>query len=155
MRINPNGETQMNHQQGTRQHTYDRLVKVSVAGFLIQLLWSLIIGAITLGKWARASSWILVGLAVLLIIVASSKPFGRFLEAEASEPSLPARVFIINGLSLLLVGAFLLILLDSSPHVLTSVGNATEAIFEGGLLVLILLSLVANLIAFSLDRRAA
>ena len=144
----------MNHQELTGRRSYDRLVKVSVAGFVVQLLWLLIIGAITLGQWGRASSWVLVGLAVLLIALALSKPFGRFLDAEAIEPSLPARVFIINGLSMLLVGAFFLILLDSSPHVLASVANATEAIFEGGLLVLILLSLFANLIAYSSDRRA-
>ena len=145
----------MNQEALTGHPIYHRLVKVSVAGFVVQLLWLLIIGAITLGQWGRASSWILVGLAVLLIVLTLSKPFRGFLEVEADEPSLPARVFIINGLSLLLVGAFLLILLDSSPHVLASVGNATEAIFEGGLLVLILLSLFANLIAYSSDRRAA
>lgn len=145
----------MNRQPPTWHPSYHRLVKVSVAGFVVQLLWLLVTGAITLGRWGRASSWILVGLAVLLIVLTLSKQFGQFLEAEANEPSLPARVFIINGLSLLLVGAFLLILLDSSPHVLASVGNATEAIFEGGLLVLILLSIFANLIAYSSDRRAA
>ena len=145
----------MNQQALTGHPIYHRLVKVSVAGFVVQLLWLLIMGAITLGQWGRASSWILVGLAVLLIVLTLSKPFGGFLEVEAYKPSLPARVFIINGLSLLLVGAFLLILLDSSPHVLASVENATEAIFEGGLLVLILLSLFANLIAYSSDRRAA
>ena len=144
----------MNQQDLTRHRTYDRLVKVSAAGFVVQLLWLLITGAITLRQWGRVSSWILVGLAVLLIFLALSKPFGRFLRSGAIDPSLPARVFIINGLSLLLVGAFLLILLDSSPHVLASVGNAAEAILEGGLLVLILLSLFANLIAYSSDRRA-
>jgi len=145
----------MNRQELTVHRSYDRLVKVAAAGFVIQLLWLLVIGAITLGQWGRASSWILVGLAVLLIVLALSNPLRRFLEAEASEPSLPARVFIVNGLSLLLVGAFFLILIESSPHVLASVGNASEALFEGGLLVLILLSFFANIIAYSSDRRAA
>lgn len=144
----------MNRQELTRHHSYNRLVKVAAAGFVIQLLWLLIVGAITLGQWGRASSWVLVGVAVLLIVFAFSNPFRGLLEAEAGEPSLPARVFIINGLSLLLVGAFFLLLLDSSPHVLVSVGNASEALFEGGLLVIILLSLFANLVAYYSDRRA-
>ena len=146
---------QMNRQDLAVHRSYDRLVKVAAAGFVIQLLWLLVIGATTLGQWGRASSWILLGLAVLLIVITLSNPFRRLLEAEASESSLPARVFIVNGLSLLLVGAFLLILIESSPHVLANLGYASEALFEGGLLVLILLSFFANLIAYSSDRSAA
>lgn len=143
----------MNHQEVTRHRSYDRLAKTAAAGFVIQLIWLLIIGAITLGQWGRASSWIMVGFAILMIVFTFTNPFRRLLETEASEPSLPARVFIINGLSLLLVGAFFLILLDSSPHVVASIGNASEALFEGGLLVLIVLSFFANLVAYYYDRR--
>lgn len=143
----------MNHQEVTRHRSYDRLAKTAAAGFAIQLIWLLIIGAITLGQWGRASSWIMVGFAILMIVFTFTNPFRRLLETEASEPSLPARVFIINGLSLLLVGAFFLILLDSSPHVVASIGNASEALFEGGLLVLIVLSFFANLVAYYYDRR--
>jgi multisubunit Na+/H+ antiporter MnhF subunit len=124
-------------------------------GFVVQLSWLLVAGPLFLAKWERLSTWTSFTFAVMLVAFAASAPFKRFVQSEAGQASLPARVFVINTLSVLLVGFFLLIQLESNPHILGNIRNAGEAGFLGGEMALILVSFVVNLIAFNRDRVAA
>jgi len=124
-------------------------------GFVTQLVWLVMAGPVFLGKWERLSTWISFTFAVVLVAFAASAAFKRFVQTEAEQSSLPARVFVINILSVILVGFFLLIQLESNPHILGNIRNAGEAGFLGGEMALILVSFVVNLIAFNRDRVAS
>ena len=145
----------MRDQVGTASRHYGRLARASMIGFVIQLVWLVIAGPVFLGKWERLSTWISFTFAVVLVAFAASAAFKRFVQTEAEQSSLPARVFVINILSVILVGFFLLIQLESNPHILGNIRNAGEAGFLGGEMALILVSFVVNLIAFNRDRVAA
>ena len=134
---------------------FGRLARVSMVGFAVQLIWVLVMGPVSLGKWERLSTWMSLTFAVVLVAFAASAAFKRLIEAESRQPSLPARVFAINLLSLLLVGFFLLIQLQSNPHILGNLRNVTDAALLGVELLLIFLSFIVNLIAFNRDRAAA
>jgi len=134
---------------------FGRLARVSMVGFAVQLIWVLVMGPVSLAKWERLSTWMSLTFAVVLVAFAASAAFKRLIEAESRQPSLPARVFAINLLSLLLVGFFLLIQLQSNPHILGNLRNVTDAALLGVEMLLIFLSFIVNLIAFSRDRAAA
>ncbi len=145
----------MNDYEGNETHNYALLALISATGFLLQLLWALVVGALDLGRSDRVSTWLMLALALVLVAIAISSTFRRYIEGWARQPSLPAQVFVINGLSILLVGAFLLILLESSPHILANFYYLGDALFLGGLFVLIILSLLANMVAYIMDRSRA
>jgi len=143
----------MRDAQQSTASTFGRLARISMVGFAVQLLWLFLTGPVVLGRWDRLSTRISLALAVVLLAFVASSAFGRFVQSKAKEASLPAQVFTINVLSLILVGFFLLTQLQSNPHILgDTLMNASDAALLGGETILILLSFIANLIAFSRDR---
>lgn len=138
-----------------KSQKYSLLARTSTMGFLIQLIWVLVVGAIDLGQFDRVSTWLMLGLALVFVTIAISSSFRRYIEGLARQPTLPAQIFVINGLSIPLVGAFLFIFLRSSPHILANPKYLGDALFLGGLFVLIICSLLVNLIAYFTDTSRA
>ena len=145
----------MNDSGITKSPKYSLLARTSVIGVLVQLLWILVVGAADLGRFDRVSTWLMLGLALVLVATAISSVFRRYIEGLAGQPTLPAQIFVINGLSILLVGVFLFISLQSSPHILANPKYLGEALFLGGLFVLVIVSLFVNLFAYITDRNRA
>lgn len=134
---------------------YAHLARSSVVGFIVQLVWILVVGALDLGRFDRVSTWLMVGLGFVIVAIAVSSAFRKYIEGLARQSSLPAQIFVINGLSILLVGVFLFIFLRSNPQILANTIYLGDAVFIGGLFVVVILSLIANLIAYMSDRSTA
>lgn len=145
----------MTTEQSTGRERYPRLVKVSILGFLIQLLWVLIAGPVSLGRWDRPTTYLSFGMALLLVILWRTGPFQRYLASQTQDRTYPARVFIGNGFAILVVALFLLIQLGTDRYLFISWRSAIDLVFLGGALLIAVASLSANLIAYRLDRRHA
>ncbi len=139
----------------TSQGLPSLLARMSIPGFLLQLLWVLIAGPISLSRWDRPSTYLSLAMALFLVILCCTSRFRSYLASQAKDRAYPVRAFLANGFSISVVALFLLIQLGTNRHLFTSWRSATDLIFLGGALLIALASLVANVIAYHLDRRHA
>jgi hypothetical protein len=94
-------------------------------------------------------------MALLLVILWRTGPFQRYLASQTQDRTYPARAFIGNGFAILVVALFLLIQLGTDRYLFISWRSAIDLVFLGGALLIAVASLIANLIAYRLDRRHA
>ena len=137
----------------TDQALHTCLARVSILGLLSQLLWVLIAGPVSLGRWDRPTTYLSFGMALLLVILWRTGPFQRYFASQTQDRTYPARAFIGNGFAILVVALFLLIELATNRYLFISWRSAIDLVFLGGALLIAVASLLANLIAYRLDRK--
>ena len=133
--------------------TYQIFGKTSILGFLFQFLWIFIMGPIHLGRWERGSTYISFFIGLLVLIIWRSQPFRQFIEAQTSERSFPVRIFLANFAIILLFLSFFLLQWKYTHYPFQTLQSVVDLGFLAGGLLLAILALIANLIAYRIDRK--
>ena len=138
-------------QQG--RNKYYHLARVAIIGMGLQFFWIFVIGPIYQGRWDRPTPYFLFLVAFLVLILYRSRWFNEFYYSQERDKSFPARIIIASfGLLLLFLYSFLnLIKYRHFPF--QNLASSIEMSYHAGLLLLALLALIANLVAYRIDRK--
>jgi len=133
--------------------TYLRLKRVSTVGFSVALIWVGLLGGALLLSWDDSFGWLGLATGAILLLLPLTTPFRRYWNKGDSSRIYPLLILVAN-LAMILMYASITAVFLSDPFVFYNKQDKMTVILWGVASLLSLGALVANLIAYRLDRKA-
>jgi hypothetical protein len=132
---------------------YSKLKHVFTASGMIILIWLGLAAGVMLAARGKPEGFLYVGIGLTLLILPLTSPFKKYWKRREDWGGYPVLVFTGN-IVMLLMYATLTAVFAGDPFVLYNQDNKLSLILWGVASLLALGALVANIIAYRLDRKA-
>ena len=131
---------------------FRRLKRASYTGHILLFAWIGIAGGATLLVSGSAAGLCLLLIGLVLVIFRFAPAFDSLVGRDVAWTGFPALTFLVNGILILMIAAVARVFIRD-PFVLYNRGNTVGLILWSVAAALSIGTLVANILAYRLDRR--